>query len=69
MWTHAWCRYCCHCSTYVGYSTYYHRHQDKFFDPVSEQWTMESSAANEFAVSRTDEFSANELNFVDNQRF
>lgn len=61
-------RYCCHCSNYVGYSTYY-RHRDEFFDPVSEQWTMESSVTNESAVLRTDEFSASELSFSDTEDF
>lgn len=36
-------KYCNHCSGYVGYSMYY-RHHERFFDPVTSQWTVEYSA-------------------------
>ena len=54
-------KYCCHCSEYVGYSTYY-RHRERFFDPVSNQWTVDCGASEVGASSDSDtETSQNEI--------
>ena len=58
-------KYCFHCLEYIGYSTYY-RHRERFFDPVSKQWTLESCSSTSellaFSVSaRNDDFSQSEL--------
>jgi len=60
-------RHCCHCKHYVGYSTYY-RHWEAFFDPISKQWSLDSSDRNESMISN-DEFSASELNSSDTEDF
>ena len=62
-------KYCCHCSKYVGYSTYY-RHHERFFDRVSNQWTVGYGASEVGASSDSDtETSRNEIdcNEVDNE--